>query len=95
MIELQVFSFHSGTVRVPVELWLVGFGGFLFVCSFPEKQNMKQTQVCCGILFWVETNLLLCFYLFVVELLFPSLANKLGGLKRRWVFFLLQGNTCK
>lgn len=72
MIELQVFSFHSGTVRAPAFL--------------PEEENMKQTQLGHGLLV-VETNILMCFYLFVAELLFPSLASKLRRLKGRYLSF--------
>ena len=68
----------------------------LFVCCFilvlvfflPEKQNMEQTQMCHSILLLVKTNLLPCFYLFVVELLCPLLAGKLGGFKRLFFFLL-------
>lgn len=50
---------------------------------------MKQTQLCYGVLLLVETNLILCFYVVVVELLCPSLAGKLGGLKR-YFFHLIK-----
>lgn len=73
MIELQVFSFHSGTVRAPAFL--------------PEEENMKQAQLGHGLLLLVETNILTGFYLFVAELLFPSLASKLGRLKGRYLSF--------
>lgn len=83
MIELQVFSFCSGAVCV-----LLGFV-VLFWCLFVllEEQNMKQIQLCHGVLLLVETNLILRFYVVVVELLCPSLAGKLGGLKRFFFLF--------
>lgn len=55
---------------------------FILVFVLLEEQNMKQTQLCYGVLLLVETNLILCFYVVVVELLCPSLVGKLGGLKR-------------
>lgn len=44
MIELQVFSFHSGTVRVPVELWLVGWFWWFFVCLFISRKTKHETN---------------------------------------------------